>query len=732
MSERPPKNLSRYFVYVSDRKLAELLDRIDEPARRNIAAELDIDLRLLAVKLTSSKADRSLRARGEVAQIAAVEAQIRKHHDVGGLDTRHGWLETRLDMRWTPLEDGKTVLFCGSAGQLLVLLCGSVSHVKGWAASAEQLGSYALTVGAAIGDGGLPEEFGRNLEKAARRIRGITQPTRFLARVLCRGVLGEGSAYTEFLLATPLYVEGLDEAGPADDAAPHAGEKGSGAADGPGFAVAQCTEAAAPPGLETAHPAQAGNQVPDATADAADPVTVGRYEILRRLGEGSMGVVYLARDLDGSHVAVKMLRSALARDPFLMHRFSLEADNARKITAAGVAQVIQADTDHGRPYLVTEFIDGPTLDEKIVLYGPLPPTAAKELCAATAAALAAVHSAGIVHHDLTPSNIILSPSGPKIIDFGISRSLGSDEEYTAAGFRLGTRAYMSPEQVEDAELTPASDVFSWAGAMVYAVTGHQPFGSENAPWVTVLSRILNGPPDLTDVPAELRDIIGLALSTDPAARPTALQLLERLTARSGSSEPEVAAGTGARESVPGTRESARQRQAESPLPPERPVVGSKHDPGRPSTPSGRRAREHPDLGANHRHIPRRRWHHTALLTAVLLCISIYGIPVAILLPFIIRHRAIRMNAILAVEITAFSALWLVPTLLGTNGYAPSVFLTVLGSLGLAAGAFMIFFCLVQITRHRQPVIPVLTRAAHRFAYGKTEAPWPTRSRKATR
>ena len=146
----------------------------------------------------------------------------------------------------------------------------------------------------------------------------------------------------------------------------------------------------------------------------------------------------------------------------------------------------------------------------------------------TAAALIAIHDADLVHRDLKPSNVMLSHFGPRVIDFGIARSLGATTRLTHTGVLVGTPAYMSPEQIQDEELTPASDVFSWAGVMVYAMTGHQPFGRPDAGLVTLMFQIVEGQPNLTDVDEELRDVITAALSKDPAARPTARQLLEYL------------------------------------------------------------------------------------------------------------------------------------------------------------------------------------------------------------
>ena len=269
--------------------------------------------------------------------------------------------------------------------------------------------------------------------------------------------------------------------------------------------------------------------LPGAPLEAGDPNVIGQYAILSRLGQGTMGTVYLARGRNGSNVALKVVRTEWAHDADFLRRFSQEAKHASRVDATYTAKVVAVSTDASHPYLATEFVDGPTLDDEVTLNGPLSPSSAKAVAIGTAAALIAIHDADIVHRDLKPSNVMLSRFGPRVIDFGIARSLGATTRLTQVGSRVGAPAYMSPEQIEDAELTPASDVFSWAGMMVYAATGHQPFGGRDTHMIALYRKVLEGQPNLADVPVDLHAILEAAFAKEAAARPTARHLLAFLT-----------------------------------------------------------------------------------------------------------------------------------------------------------------------------------------------------------
>ncbi|WP_052499112.1 protein kinase domain-containing protein [Streptomyces vietnamensis] len=256
-----------------------------------------------------------------------------------------------------------------------------------------------------------------------------------------------------------------------------------------------------------------------------DPATVATYRLLARLGSGGMGTVYLARTPGGRTVALKTVHARLATDPAFRTRFRLETDAARIIGARHGAAVVDADPLAETPWLATEYVLGPPLDEAVALGGPLPEPTVRALGAALAGALAQLHSSDVVHRDLKPSNVLVTAYGPKIIDFGIARAAG-DDHLTRTGAAAGTPAFMSPEQASGEEHTPAGDVFALAGVLVFAATGHGPFGKGSP--ADLLYRVRYAEPDLTGVPEPLIPLLTACLSKDPAARPTTRTLMDHL------------------------------------------------------------------------------------------------------------------------------------------------------------------------------------------------------------
>jgi serine/threonine protein kinase len=271
-----------------------------------------------------------------------------------------------------------------------------------------------------------------------------------------------------------------------------------------------------------------------------DPSYIAEYELLGRLGAGGMGRVFLGRSPGGRLVAVKVVHAALVREPESRARFRREVQAARSVTGAFTAPVIDADLDAAQPWLVTSYIAGPSLQEAVADQGPLPPARVIAFAAGLAEALIAIHAANLVHRDLKPSNVLLAEDGPKVIDFGIARGT-EDVSITKTGFMVGSPAFMSPEQVNAAEIGPASDVFSLGATLAYAASGTSPFG--NGPTATVLYRIVNGAPDLDSVSDHaLRTLIADCLAKSPDQRPTPRQILAqcgngRLATRGKAYEP---------------------------------------------------------------------------------------------------------------------------------------------------------------------------------------------------
>src|SRR5882724_13556047 len=197
-----------------------------------------------------------------------------------------------------------------------------------------------------------------------------------------------------------------------------------------------------------------------------DPRTLGEYELVGRLGEGGMGTVYLGRTRSGVLVAVKVVRADLAPGDEFRRRFRSEVARARQVPPFCTAEVLDADPDHEQPYLVVEYVDGPTLAHVVEERGPLTAANLHSVAIGVATALTAIHGAGVIHRDLKPRNVLLAPGSPKVIDFGIARAMGATSGNTHAGQMLGTVAYMAPERFgpeADAPLTPAADVFAWGG-----------------------------------------------------------------------------------------------------------------------------------------------------------------------------------------------------------------------------------------------------------------------------
>ncbi|NKY40708.1 serine/threonine-protein kinase, partial [Cellulomonas septica] len=219
---------------------------------------------------------------------------------------------------------------------------------------------------------------------------------------------------------------------------------------------------------------------------------IGGYRIVAPLGSGGMGTVYRAVDGGGTAVALKLLHPQLGSDAVARDRLRREVRALQKLRHPGVAAILDAEADSTEAFLVTELVDGDTLEEHVRERGPLDAQDLLDLAEGLRAALAAVHGAGVVHRDLKPANVLVTDDGPVLIDFGIAQAAG-DAPLTSDGLVIGTPGYLAPELLDGDEPTAASDYWGWAAVLAFAATGRAPFGTR--PLEAVLSRARSGTAD---------------------------------------------------------------------------------------------------------------------------------------------------------------------------------------------------------------------------------------------
>lgn len=252
--------------------------------------------------------------------------------------------------------------------------------------------------------------------------------------------------------------------------------------------------------------------------DDDDPREIGPFTTEGRLGAGAMGRVYLGHTADGRRAAIKLVRAELADDRDFRARFRQEVAAVRLVHGRHTAALVDADADAARPWLATEYLDGPTLRDTLATRGPLPIAEVLTVAEGVADALVAIHAAGLVHRDLKPGNVILAPDGPRVIDFGIARAADATS-LTATGVAVGTPTYMAPEHIRDNTAGPPADVFALGVLIAVLATGQRPFGEGETS--AVLYRIMHGEPQLGELADPLRAVVVACLAKDPAHRPTA-------------------------------------------------------------------------------------------------------------------------------------------------------------------------------------------------------------------
>jgi serine/threonine protein kinase len=252
---------------------------------------------------------------------------------------------------------------------------------------------------------------------------------------------------------------------------------------------------------------------------------IGPYRLVQQLGEGGMGVVHLALDPSGRAVAIKVLREHIAHDPEARNRLMREVQTLARVQDARVAAVLDADTEGPRPYIVTRYIPGVALDQFVSENGPMKGNALLRLGRGLSDALGAIHGAGVIHRDLKPANVILLDGDPVVIDFGIAH-VADDIRLTMTGLVMGTPGYLSPEVVEGAPVTEATDWWGWAATLAFAASGAPPFG--RGPMDVVLDRVRRGQSDLTGVDQRLAPLLQAALSPSASQRPHADEIVQAL------------------------------------------------------------------------------------------------------------------------------------------------------------------------------------------------------------
>lgn len=255
-----------------------------------------------------------------------------------------------------------------------------------------------------------------------------------------------------------------------------------------------------------------------------DLTQIGPYRLLGILGKGGQGAVYLGLTPDGTKVAIKVLHDWFAGDEAAKNRFLREVEATRRVAQFSTARVLDVRVDQELAYIVSEFVDGSSLEQLVRRHGPRDGDALTRLALSTAGALAAIHRAGIVHRDFKPANVLIGPDGPRVIDFGIARAL--DQTNATSGKIIGTPAYMSPEQFTSGQVGPASDVFSWAATMIFAASGRAAFGEDTIP--AIVNRVLNHHPDLSCLPPAMQPLAAACLDKNPDNRPTASEVMLRI------------------------------------------------------------------------------------------------------------------------------------------------------------------------------------------------------------
>lgn len=253
----------------------------------------------------------------------------------------------------------------------------------------------------------------------------------------------------------------------------------------------------------------------------------GGYYLGEQIGSGGMGRVYRALDADGRNVAVKILHPAISADPKARARLAREVATLHRVRGAGVARVLDAEVDDTEAFVVTELIDGPTLQDDVENWGAFTMDELAGLASGLKRALEQIHAAGVVHRDLKPSNVMMDSTGPVLIDFGIAQ-VADDARFTATGLVTGTAGYLDPEALLGKDPSPAGDWWSWAAVLCFAGTGRAPYGSGPTPGI--IARVHSEEVDTAGLPEAVADVLRRALAVSPLDRPSPATVLATIYA----------------------------------------------------------------------------------------------------------------------------------------------------------------------------------------------------------
>jgi serine/threonine protein kinase len=262
--------------------------------------------------------------------------------------------------------------------------------------------------------------------------------------------------------------------------------------------------------------------LPDPSPEETSKVlSVGPYRLLAPIGEGGMGVVHLAQGPDGKRVALKVLRPHIVGDAEARERLAREVSSLKRITSPRIAEIVDADPHGAIPYVVTRYVPGLSLYHHVAEEGPVTGADLLHFADCLAEALLAVHSVGVLHRDVKPTNVLMEGRAPVLIDFGLAR-VAEDPRLTQTGWLLGTPGYLAPEILYGEDASTASDVHSWAATTVFAATGRPPYGK--GPAMAIMDRVRRGEHDLSGVDPDLLPILRESLSPEPLQRPSVHEL----------------------------------------------------------------------------------------------------------------------------------------------------------------------------------------------------------------